>query len=191
MTPSIISKHLTPVSFPVSSGLCRGTRLRGPTWHVPYTPARGWCSESGLPSIHRQTASEKSFAKTDMCHDMTKPTKWVCAQQRLSSAWASVLNDQGIHPVWSVFAVHSMGSKDPRFIYVDSEDIRLGGCPGWSKSSLGAQVILLVLSCRSSYRIKQPLTGKDGKIKAFLIKWISVYSKSCIRGHKYWATNPS
>ena len=122
MTPSIISKHLTPASFPVSSGLCRGTRLRGPTWHVPYTQAQGWCSESGLPSIHRQTASEKSFAKTDMSHDMTKPTKWVCAQQRLSSAWASTLTDQGIHPVWSVFAVHSMGSKDPRFIHADSED---------------------------------------------------------------------
>ena len=29
--------------------------------------------------------------------------------------------------------------------------IRLGRCPGWSESSLGAHVILLVLSCRSSY----------------------------------------
>ena len=29
--------------------------------------------------------------------------------------------------------------------------IRLGGCPGWSESSLGAHAILLVLSCRGSY----------------------------------------
>ena len=29
--------------------------------------------------------------------------------------------------------------------------IRLGGCPGWSESSLGAHSILLVLSCRGSY----------------------------------------
>ena len=28
--------------------------------------------------------------------------------------------------------------------------IRLGGCPGWSESSLGAQVTLLVLSCAGS-----------------------------------------
>ena len=28
--------------------------------------------------------------------------------------------------------------------------IRLGGCPGWSESSLGAQIILLVLSCGGS-----------------------------------------
>ena len=30
--------------------------------------------------------------------------------------------------------------------------IRLGGCPGWSESSLGAHAILLVLSCRGSYK---------------------------------------
>ena len=29
--------------------------------------------------------------------------------------------------------------------------ISLGGCPGWSESSLGAQVILFVLSCWSSF----------------------------------------
>ena len=30
--------------------------------------------------------------------------------------------------------------------------IRLGGCPGWSESSLGAQDILLVLSCSGSFQ---------------------------------------
>ena len=30
--------------------------------------------------------------------------------------------------------------------------IRLGGCPGWSESSLGAHATLLVLSCRGSLR---------------------------------------
>ena len=34
----------------------------------------------------------------NMSRDMTKPTKWVCAQHRLRSAWASA-------QVWSVFAV--------------------------------------------------------------------------------------
>ena len=29
--------------------------------------------------------------------------------------------------------------------------IRLGGCPGWSESSLGAQSLLLVFSCSGSY----------------------------------------
>ena len=35
--------------------------------------------------------------------------------------------------------------------------IRLGGCPGWSKSSLGAQVILLVLSCSGSFHLSPRL----------------------------------
>ena len=29
--------------------------------------------------------------------------------------------------------------------------IILGGCPGWSESSLGVHVILLVLSCAGSF----------------------------------------
>ena len=29
-----------------------------------------------------------------MIHDMKKPTKWVCAQRRLRSAWASAQSDQ-------------------------------------------------------------------------------------------------
>ena len=39
--------------------------------------------------------------------------------------------------------------------------IRLGGCPGWSESSLGAQVILLVLSWGGSNRstVKQVSSG--------------------------------
>ena len=31
--------------------------------------------------------------------------------------------------------------------------IRLGGCPGRSESSLGTQIILLVLSCHGSYAV--------------------------------------
>ena len=31
-----------------------------------------------------------------MSHDMTKPTKWVCAQWLLRSAWASAQSDQGL-----------------------------------------------------------------------------------------------
>ena len=41
-----------------------------------------------------------------MSHEMTKPTKWVCAKQRLRSAWASSLI--------RFFTVHSMGSWGPK-----------------------------------------------------------------------------
>ena len=40
--------------------------------------------------------------------------------------------------------------------------IRLGGCPGWSESSLGAHAILLVLSCGGSYcECEQPRLWRD------------------------------
>ena len=42
-------------------------------------------------------------SKMHVSHDMTKPTKWLCAPWRLRSAWASA-----------------------------KTLIRLGGCPGWS-----------------------------------------------------------
>ena len=65
-------------------------------------------------------------------HD--KSFKMVCAPSEDS--------DQPGNPVWSVFTVHSCGQR---------RLIRLGGCPGWSESSLGAHAILLVLSRAGSY----------------------------------------
>ena len=68
-----------------------------------------------------------------MSRDMTKPTKWLCAQRRLRSAWASAQSDQS-----SLCA--QLVAKDPSFLHADSGDlIRLGGCSVWSESSLGAQ----------------------------------------------------
>ena len=32
-----------------------------------------------------------------MSHLMTKPTMWLCAQRRLTSAWASAQSDQSLH----------------------------------------------------------------------------------------------
>ena len=61
-------------------------------------------------------------------------------QQRLRSAWA-------VGPVWSVFALRTMDSLGPKTSSGGKQRlIRLGGFPGWSEVSLGAQVILLLLS---------------------------------------------
>ena len=46
---------------------------------------------------------------------MTKPTKWVCTQQRLRSAWASALSDQSSLSAWRYLrssATHWAHSKD-------------------------------------------------------------------------------
>ena len=65
----------------------------------------------------------------------------MCAQQRLRSVWASAQSDQ------SFCCPHkeSLGPQLP-IEHTSKTLIRLG-CPGWSESSLGAQVILLFLSC--------------------------------------------
>ena len=38
--------------------------------------------------------SRETSAVVTMSHAMTKPTKWLCAQRRLRSAWASAQSDQ-------------------------------------------------------------------------------------------------
>ena len=53
---------------------------------------------------------------------MTKPTKWVCAQRGLRSAWASDQHGETLGPLLPIERT------------AHSEDS--GGCPGWSESSL-------------------------------------------------------
>ena len=63
----------------------------------------------------------------------------MCHQWRFRSAWASAQSDQ------SLLCPHeeSLGPKLP-IERTAKTLIRLGGCPGWSESSLGAYAILLV-----------------------------------------------
>ena len=68
-----------------------------------------------------------------MSRDMTKPTKWVCAQQRLRSAWPSAQSDQSL-----CCAFNGQLRTQAFFMRTAKTLIRLGGCPGWSEYSLGA-----------------------------------------------------
>ena len=71
-----------------------------------------------------------------MTRSTTKPTKW---PMRPPTTQISLrLSAQSDHSSLCTQA------KDLSFLHVDSN-----GCPGWSESSLGAQVLLLVLSCCS------------------------------------------
>ena len=89
--------------------------------------------------------------KIPFSHVMAHVTMWgtswqnqqngLCAQRRLGSAWASTQSDQSFHCPHK----ESLTPQLPIERTVKTL-IRLGGCPGWSESSLGAKVILLVLS---------------------------------------------
>ena len=58
-----------------------------------------------------------------------------CAQRRLKTVWASAVWSESYCAVWV--------ANDLNFRQSDGALVRLGGCPGWSESSLYAQVILL------------------------------------------------
>ena len=69
----------------------------------------------------------------------------ICAQRSLRSAWASAQSDQ-------VFAVRMKKAQVLNYpLSAQWRLIRLGGCQGWSESSLGTQMILLVLSRGGSF----------------------------------------
>ena len=74
-----------------------------------------------------------------------KPTKWVCTQRRLGSAWASTQSDQSsLCAQWV--------AKGPWFLHADSEDSdQTGRMPRLIWVFAGRTLILLVLSCRGSY----------------------------------------
>ena len=71
-----------------------------------------------------------------MSHDMTKPTKWLCAQPRLRSAWASTQSDQSLR-----CALNGQLRTQGCFVRTAKTLIRLGRCPGWSESSLGTHFV--------------------------------------------------
>ena len=78
-----------------------------------------------------------------MSRDMTKPTKWMCAQWRLRSAWASAQSDHSLCAQWI--------AKDPDFLRADSEDSdQTGRMPRLIWVFAGRTLILLVFSCRGS-----------------------------------------
>ena len=82
---------------------------------------------------------DKAHLKYEPPRDKTN--KMACAPSEDS--------DQPRHPpsLIRVFPVHSWVAKDPSFLHADSEAlIRLGGCPGWSESSLSAYAILLFVT---------------------------------------------
>ena len=78
----------------------------------------------------------------NMSHHRTRTTKWYVCQAKTQISL-------GICPVWSkslLSTCWNIGSLATHWAQAKAL-IRLGGCPGWSACLLGAQVILLVLSC--------------------------------------------
>ena len=73
-------------------------------------------------------------SQQNMSRLITKPTQWQCVQRRFRSAWASAQSDQSHR-----CALNGKLRTQAFFMRTAKTLIRLGGCPGWSESSLGAQ----------------------------------------------------
>ena len=98
-----------------------------------------------------------------------------CAQRRLISDWAETQISLGIRPVWSVFAVHSVGSyKEQRFLHADSENSDPTGRIGRSESLLGAHAILFVLSRGGSYGFAKLIAMYLSNFTCTCISWYSI-----------------
>ena len=122
--------------------------------------AATFCILLSLHVNHSGCSLQPVRNENKMSRDMTKPTKWLCAQRRLRSAWASAQSDQSLRCPHE----ESLGPQLP-IKRTANNLIRLGECSGWSESSLGA-LILFVLSCRGSlmipdyeWRFKEKLTS--------------------------------
>ena len=84
---------------------------------------------------------------------MTKPTKWPVRPAKTQISL-------GIRLVWSETSQCAQWvAEDPVFMRTAKTLIRLGGCPGWSESSLVANLILLVLSwcCSNVFHTRSPI----------------------------------
>ena len=78
--------------------------------------------------FHSWMIAQWISCQTQMSHDITKPTKWVCAKRRLWSAWTSAQSDQSSLSAWrklGSLATHWAHREDsdqtgqiPRLIWV-------------------------------------------------------------------------
>ena len=75
---------------------------------------------------------------------MTKPTKWVCAQRRLRSAWASAQSDQSLRCAFS-------GQLRTQDFFMRTAKTLIRLMPRLIWVFTGRTLSLLVLSCRGSF----------------------------------------
>ena len=96
------------------------------------------------------------FIVTYLSRDMTKPTKWLCAQRRLRPAWASTQSDQSLRcPHEESLGPYLPVERTAKTL------IRLGGCPGWSESSLDAQSFCWFCHVAAHLKTRRQITKYD------------------------------
>ena len=81
-------------------------------------------------------------AKLDkLSRDMTKPTKWLCAQRRLRSAWASAQSDQSSLSAWRKLGSLSHRLSAQRRLWSDWADAQADLSLRWAHSHHNQQFV--------------------------------------------------
>ena len=141
--------HVTPfhaVNSIKSTDKCiftYGLYISCPRWpqSSPYSRTSPLCHTHSLWKCNKNNTYGEYLS-----HRRQNKQNDVCAQRRLRSAWASAKSDQCLR-----CTLYELLRTQYFFMRAAKTLNRLGGCPGWSESSLGALVISLVLSCCDSY----------------------------------------
>ena len=127
-------------------------------------PLTGCCKTKFL-AINPKIYLPKDY----MSHCKTKPTKWLCAQRRLRSAWASILSDQSLLSAW-----RKLGSLATQWVHSedwsDWADAQADLSLHWAHSHF-VGFVMLRLNFKDTYpwpyhvTIKMPSLGKMGATK--------------------------
>ena len=89
--------HQKITIFPLCSNET-GNNMQRNAWPLPTYPTNPKIQGRGTANKHclKDNLRPQMCSVQKMNRDMTKQTKWVCAQRRLRSAWASVHSDQSL-----------------------------------------------------------------------------------------------
>ena len=98
-----------------------------------------------------------SWQKQDLSRPMTKPTKWLCAQRKLRSAWASTQSDQSLRYPHE----KKLGSLATHWAQAKTD--QTGRMPRLTWVFAGRKVILLVLSWGAHFCMPQSALSQTGR----------------------------
>ena len=111
----------------------------------------------------------------NMSRDMTKPTKWVCTQRRLRSAWASAQADQSLHCRMKKPSVLSYPLSAQRRLWSDWADAQADLSLRWAHTHF----VGFVMSWLVYFRQQQSSRSKCHLLCiAIDIKWLKICDKS-------------
>ena len=118
--------------------------------------------------------------ETHLRRDMRKPTKWLCAQRRLRSAWVSAQSDQSSLSAW-----RKLGSLAIHWAHSEGTLIRVGSAQAdlslrWAHTHFVGFVMLRLISCISDRDFRVTGQCKDSHLKRAITVRQRPWRRNCV-----------